>query len=203
MKNDKNTSAAKKILAFIHILCLAAAAGTGAAAAAETESVTAVPVDSRQAETLALTDAGIAEEDAQKLRTETDREHGETVYEVSFLAEDIEYEYHIRESDGKIIEWEIEGRDLNSAAAELSLKNDDAKQDSDPQDAASLIGFENAKKAALADAGLDEEEITFSTIKFEDNEYTARYEIEFYQNRQEYEYEINACTGDVLKAERD
>lgn len=66
-----------------------------------------------------------------------------------------------------------------------------------------FIGLKKVKKAALTDAKLEETNVTFSTIKFEDDERTPVYEIEFYRNRQEFECGIDAYTGEILKMERD
>lgn len=203
MRNRRNSFIKKGILTAAGVLWLFAISGTGIVFAAQSQSQEQTSIDSESAEALALSDAGISADETQRLRTETEREHGETIYEITFLAEDIEYEYHIRESDGKIIEWEIDGRNINAATAEQSLQNAGENGNGNPESTDTLIGLKEAKKAALTDAKLEETDVTFSTIKFEDDERTTVYEIEFYWERQEFEYEIDAYTGEILKMERD
>lgn len=144
-------------------MCLAVTTNAAVVFATDAKSAFDSSVDSQEAEALALSDAGISADAVQQLRTKSEREHGENIYEISFAADGIEYEYQIREADGKILEWEIDGRNINDAVAEVTL----------------------------------------SKLKFEDDNHSTIYEIEFYQNRQEFEYEIDAYTGEILKMERD
>lgn len=155
-------------------------------------------VDETQAEEIALADADAAADQADRLRTKAEREDGENVYEVTFLVGNVEYEYLIREADGAILEWEMDGRDIGEAAVEKSLK--DKTED---KTAATLIGMERAKEIALADAGLNDEDVSFSKIKFEEDDRVQVYELEFYYENQEFEYKIDAYTEEILKMERD
>ena len=57
---------------------------------------------------------------------------------------------------------------------------------------------DEAKKIALDHAGLTEDQVRFSTAKFDDDDSEGEeYEIEFYSGNTEYEYEIDARTGDI------
>lgn len=164
-------------------------------------------VDAQEAEEIALADADIKADQADRLRTEAEREDGENVYEVTFTVDGVEYEYLIREEDGTILEWEMDGRDIGDAAAEKSLK-DSSKESSDAdKDSAentdTVIGLERAKEIALSDAGLDLADVSFSKIKFGKEDREVVYEVEFYQARDEFEYIIEAYSGEILKMERD
>ncbi|MDO4338560.1 MAG: PepSY domain-containing protein [Eubacteriales bacterium] len=164
-------------------------------------------VDAAGAEELALMDAGVSAEEAERLRTETEREDGENVYEVSFQVDGIEYEYLIREADGEILEWEIDGRNVNDVVAEESLRADIDKSDGDKNEAQNdgdtLIGMEEAKNIALSDEGVTEDEVVFSTLKYEKEHRRTVYKVEFYQGNREVEYEIDAYSGDILEVDRD
>lgn len=65
------------------------------------------------------------------------------------------------------------------------------------------ITEEVAKQAALSHAGLTEEEVTFINIHLDiedGNAVNGRqvYEVEFYSNGTEYDYEIDAASGDII-----
>lgn len=156
----------------------------------------AVSIDATQAEEIAFADADITSDMAERLHTKAEWEDGEPVYEVSFFADGVEYEYLIREADGVILEWELNGRDLSEATAEVSLQIDGDDEDT-------VIGMERAKEIALADAGADAAEASFSQIKFERDSRQVVYEIEFYYARQELDYKIDAYSGEIREMERD
>ena len=59
------------------------------------------------------------------------------------------------------------------------------------------ISVDAAKNAALTDAGLSSSEVVFTKEKLDYEDGIAVYDIEFYTNTMEYEYEINATTGAV------
>lgn len=192
-------------------------------------------VDEEKAQQIALADAGLTEADAQRLSARYEREDREDVISVEFICDRIEYEYTIRESDGMILEWSIEGMDVGSAVAELSLSDgaapagdsqsgtaddqsdaDTAADDGQTADAAkagqnaliavdggSIIGIEAAKEIVLQDAGVSPEDVMFTKIKFEYQGRYYDYEIEMSEGRSEFEYTLDAETGDIIEFEND
>lgn len=63
---------------------------------------------------------------------------------------------------------------------------------------AGYLSVDEAKKIALDHAGLTEDQVRFSTAKFDDDDSEGEeYEIEFYIGQTEYEYEIDARTGAI------
>lgn len=67
----------------------------------------------------------------------------------------------------------------------------------------SYISVDQAKKTALEHAGLSENQVKFSSAKLENEDGQFEYEIEFYKDLVEYEYEIDAVTGEIMKSEID
>lgn len=59
------------------------------------------------------------------------------------------------------------------------------------------ISLEDAKQAALADAGLSDSDVVYTKEREDYEDGIAVYDIEFYADNVEYEYEINAVTGEV------
>lgn len=189
------------------------------------------PLDEEAAQQLALQDCGIGQEDADRLYVKREIEDREEVIEVEFFCQDGEYEYVIRTEDGMILEWQVEGRDVGDASAELSLtgntqdeagtdgpaedetagdaaegQTEDSAADGQTQfmtvDGTALIGLEKAKDIVRKDSG-NAEDLTFTKIHFEHSGRFYEYELEIYVGNREYEYLVDAQTGEILRAEMD
>jgi uncharacterized membrane protein YkoI len=65
------------------------------------------------------------------------------------------------------------------------------------------IGYENALAAALADAGVDASQVSDSDVEMDCENGAIIYEVEFKYGGQEYEYEVDAVTGSIVKSEAD
>ncbi len=63
------------------------------------------------------------------------------------------------------------------------------------------IGIENAKTIALESAGVSPEKAVFTKAKSERDDGTLLYEIEFFTGVNEYEFKIDAKTGEILEKE--
>ena len=68
--------------------------------------------------------------------------------------------------------------------------------------AAELISKETAQEIALRHAGVDPSQATVTKIKLS-NDNDAKYEVEFKANGIEYEYDINAVTGEAIEYSRE
>lgn len=66
--------------------------------------------------------------------------------------------------------------------------------------AAGYISVDEAKEIALRDAGRREEEVRFSSAKLDDDDDGTVYEIEFYVENLEYDYEIDAVSGRIVES---
>lgn len=60
------------------------------------------------------------------------------------------------------------------------------------------ISLEEAKAIALDDSNMDESSVTFRKQKLERERNGYEYEIEFHDGVTEYDYEINAQTGEII-----
>ena len=65
------------------------------------------------------------------------------------------------------------------------------------------ISLDEAKQIALSHAGLNSNQVTFGQAKKDFDEGIQKYEIEFYCNGKEYDYEINATNGQIIKYDYD
>lgn len=65
------------------------------------------------------------------------------------------------------------------------------------------IGQDRAKAIALKDAGLRENEVTMQKVKLDHHNGRSVYEVEFYTDTKEYDYEIDALNGTILEREQE
>ncbi len=170
--------------AAVSVLCILAAlmvvgAGTVFAAGAIAKS-SAIGLDSAQ--NFAFADAGVDPASVTALSTEFDFKNGQFVYEVEFTSGGLEYDYHIKASDGSVLKKQIEGSTAGGQGNTITA----------------AITPEQAKEIALADAGLSASEVTFTKEKLDMDNGIAVYDIDFVTAGSKYEYEINAGTGAVF-----
>lgn len=66
---------------------------------------------------------------------------------------------------------------------------------------AAYIGVDKAKSIAVSHAGMAVSDVVFQKAKLENDDGRAEYEIEFYKNGIEYEYTIDAASGEILEFE--
>ncbi len=65
------------------------------------------------------------------------------------------------------------------------------------------IGMDRAKEIALNHANLNETDVMFKKEKLENDDDSMEYEIEFYFGRTEYEYTIDAVSGNIIEYDVD
>lgn len=151
-------------------------------------------ITAAKAKSIALNHAGISESNATFVTVEQDYEDGILVYEVEFYSENVEYDYEIDATTGAIrsFDKDIENYSIPSNKQESSSNNTSTKPSSN------YIGIDKAKSIALNDAGVSASSVTFTKAKLDRDDGTKVYEIEFFTNEKEYEYEINATTGKIV-----
>ncbi|MDR2493114.1 MAG: PepSY domain-containing protein [Coriobacteriales bacterium] len=65
------------------------------------------------------------------------------------------------------------------------------------------IGEARAREIALAHAGLNESDVVFVRVQLDSDDGQREYEVEFYSGNIEYDYDINAVTGEIRSYDRD
>ncbi len=155
-------------------------------------------IDLEAARTAALSDAGVDAADAVFTKSKLDWDDGVQVYEIEFHTQEAKYEYEVNAETGTIMSKEKE-----QLSGDQSGRPGTSQQPAqgDTGNADSYIGMDQAKAAAVAHAGLDVSDVVFTKTKLEQEHGYAEYEIKFYRGRMEYEYTIDAFTGDILEHE--
>lgn len=187
---------------------------------ASEKAVKHTSIGEEQAKNFAFADAGISPDAAEYVKVEFDHEQGQFVYEVDFLADNTEYEYWIKASDGTVVKKQSEllvkevqmadedatlGDTVSEGGGETTADGTtdgtiDSTIDGTTVGAAgNYVGVDKAKAIAVEHAGLSADSVTFSKAKLENDDGVVEYEIEFYRGRMEYEYTIHAESGEILE----
>lgn len=145
----------------------------------------AASVTEDAAKQTALSHAGLSAGNVTFTKCKLDSDDGMLIYEIEFIASGTEYEYEINAQTGAIIKSE----------------SDTVQQTPNQPNPSAAISLDDAKQIALDDAGLQAKAVTFTKSKQDRDDGQPIYEIEFIASGTEYEYEINAQTGAIVKKE--
>ena len=89
----------------------------------------------------------------------------------------------------------VQANETTQTAAQPDAAQQNTNQPTPSDDG--QISLQDAKSAALADAGVSETDVIYTKEKSDYEDGIMVYDIEFYAGNVEYEYEINAATGEV------
>lgn len=141
------------------------------------EEVKTSYISKEKALEIAFKHAGV---DSSKVRDlEVELEDGK--YDISFEVGTTDYDYDINAKTGEIIHVE----------KEEEVKKEEVKQE--------MITKQQALEIAFKNANVDSSKVRDLEVELED----GKYEISFESGNTEYEYEIDATTGKIIKAEKE
>ncbi|RRD95700.1 peptidase M56 [Clostridiales bacterium COT073_COT-073] len=138
-----------------------------------------------KAKAIALADAKLNASQVTFLKAKLDTDDGVQVYDIEFYSGNTEYDYEIDAKTGKIRE------------KDLDVENFNIPTPAPGNDNTALIGVEKAKAIALAHAGLNANQVVFETAKLDTDDGVQVYDIDFKAGQVEYDYEIDAKTGNI------
>ncbi len=146
-----------------------------------------------EAKAAALRDAGLSDSDVTFKKTELDHSHGTQVYDIEFYTSDTKYDYEIDASNGTVLEKNIEQFQIQTNPTDSAINS--SSND--------YIGVDRAKEIALNHAQMNESDVQFAKAKLENDDGGVEYEIEFYSGRTEYDYTIDAVSGNIIEYDVD
>lgn len=149
-----------------------------------------------KAKQTALSHAGIQSADAKGIECELDDENGVMVYEIEFHAGGNEYEYKINAATGAVIK-------NNVPAAPNEAPAVPQKTPAQNKNSEAFIGKSKAKTIALSNANVSNSSIKDYDCDLERKNGIAHYEIDFESGKYEYEYKINAVTGEIIHSHKE
>ena len=159
--------------------------------AAQQETVApAADIGVERAKEIALAHAGLSNDKVSFVKAQLDNEDGVKVYDVEFYSGNVEYDYEISVADGTIISADQDIENYSIPAPASTAAPTVAKT--------SEISAEKAKQIALSHAGVGA--ATFTKVELDTEDGIKVYEIEFKVGNVEYEYDINASNGAIIKS---
>lgn len=152
------------------------------------------------AKAIALADANVSASSVTFTEAKLDYDDGIAVYDIEFYTSTHEYEYEINATSGKVRDKSIE-----SLPKKTGKKQSGTDKAATNDSSGTYIGIDKAKSIAVNHAGLSASEVTFTKAKLDSDDGNTVYDIEFYKDGIEYEYEIDAASGRILEhdSERD
>lgn len=200
--------------AALGVLCMAALAGCQNQQSQTAQTAEYIGIEA--AKETALKSAGLTEDQADFSTAGLDSRDGTFFYQVNFEAEGMEYDYAIDAVTGVVIEENSvaadDGAEATGAAASEAETSGAAQASEAAQTSAAaqnasdsgMIGEEKAKEIALNHAGLTEDQTQRLWVKRDYDDGRSIYEVEFYgEGRDEYDYEIDAVTGEIVAFDTD
>ena len=149
------------------------------------------------AKTTALTRAGLAESDVEAIRVRLDYDDGRAEYDVEFwLRTDTgaaEYDYEIDALTGEVLAFDYDAEDYNAAQGAQTA----------PAASGAAITAEEAKQIALDHAGVNEADIRALELETDRDDGRTVYEFSWKVGWTEYDYDIDAATGEILSFSQD
>ena len=136
-----------------------------------------------------------------------DFEFDNNVYEVEVYYQNRDYEYKIDAKDGRIIYTDFGSVDTNnnqynSNDGNNNGTNSNSNNQNNLNDITASITLDEAKNIALTNANLTQDVVSFLRTEQEYEDGVLVYEIDFTYDTYEYDYKINANTGEVVSYDR-
>jgi uncharacterized membrane protein YkoI len=143
-----------------------------------------------EAKNIALTDVGLSSEEVTFIKAVSYKKRGVWLYDLEFLSGTTKYCYEINVSNGNVM-------------ACYSYMENPRGSSGNTGNSGTMITSEEAQSIALKHAGLSASSLRETKCKLDKDHGRMIYEVEFKTHQMDYEYEIDAYTGEILKWEWD
>lgn len=163
-----------------------------------------------EAKAIALKDAGLAEADVRDLEVDLDLDDGPAHYDVDFEKGEKDYDYDIDAVTGEILRVQKPAKETSSEPTQKPTTSDNSSSGSTNSNNSSTgsttekqLTKAEAKAIALKHAGVKESEVRDLDVELDRDDGTLHYDVDFEKDGYDYEYEIDAKTGKILKSRKE
>ena len=170
----------------------AASGSSSTGSTGSTASASTTDIGEAKARSVALSHAGISESSTSYIHAKKDWDDGRWVYDVEFWADGKEYDYEILASNGTILSYDYDAEYQWSGSTGTGSTSSTAD-----------IGEAKAKSVALSHAGISESSTSYIYAKKDWDDGRWVYDVEFWADGKEYDYEILASNGTILSYDYD
>ena len=146
---------------------------------------------------IALEHAGVTLDQLSWYEICLDFDDGIWVYEVEFAVGNTEYEYEINAITGEIIKFETELDDDPEGAPGTPRPSAQPTQ----QPGSEFLSEDEVRTIVFNHAGVNANDVREFEIELDDEHGIWVYEVEFKAGNIEYDYVVNAVTGEIIKSE--
>ena len=143
---------------------------------------------------IALEHAGVTLDQLSWYEICLDFDDGIWVYEVEFVVGNTEYEYEINAITGEIIKFETEFEDDPHGAPPVTERPTQ-------QPGSNFLSEDEVRAIVFNHAGVNANDVREFEIELDDEHGIWVYEVEFKAGNIEYDYVVNAVTGEIIKSE--
>lgn len=158
-------------------------------------------IDINTAKSIALNNSGLKESDVNFVKNKLYNKNNIAIYDIEFITSTNKYSYKINASTKNIISNYL--KTFTNSYTDTNKYNGNNIQTNNTNNTSEYISNEKAKEIALTHAGVSENGLRKFEIKQDTKKGIVVYEIDFKHGIMEYEYKINAITGDIIDWESD
>lgn len=201
------------VLTLLLVLSLAGCA-TSAPASNPNENKTPHILTKAEVQEIVFTHANVKAADVVDLEVELDEEDGKIYYDLEFDHKDQEHDYRVDALSGKILYNKTEPKDIVQQPVETPpAENPPAEQkpaettpeETKPQTSTTKkkIGVTAAKNAAFKHANVKSSDAWDVEVDLDTENGKLVYEVSFDAGGYDYDYDIDAYTGNVIRSEKE
>lgn len=204
------------VLILVGLVGCAASENTDQSGATQPAQRKASRLTAKEAQNIALEHADLTAEQVTLLRTHYDEDDLVPEYEVEFRQGDYEFDYTIHAETGKVLEWNQEFDPVNAPSPTqpeapatepavsvteptVAVVATEPTVTKPPKPAQPKLSKEEARNIALDHAGFKQSQVKGLEVEYDFDDGVPEYSVEFYADGWEYDYEIHAETGKILK----
>lgn len=148
---------------------------------------------------IALEDAGLTKDQIHDLDIDLEKENGVLYFDVDFEVGNLDYDYEIDAESGQILKKEVPAAPTQQATSSSSSGSSSGNSSG----TSNRIGKQKARDIALQHAGLSVSQVRDLDVELDRDDGKVHYDVDFEADGYEYDYEIDAETGKILKSHKE
>ena len=175
----------------------------GAGAAPVMAATTTNYITQTKAKTAALNHAKVSTAQAYDVDIDLERGRSQTYYDVEFKANGYEYDYQINATNATVINSYKKALKTTKTNTTTTAKSNTNKNNTaNKTTKVSYIGTQKAQSIALSHAKLTAAKVTGLKAELDRENGVYIYDVDFKSGNYEYDYDINATTGKIIKSQK-